>query len=64
MKYKGYLVADYDCKGKKCFVPFEGNGIKICRKFELGQCPEPEKEIKTSREEKNESQKRTVGSRR
>ena len=42
-KYKDYQVRDMDCYKKKCFVPFIGNGIKICRLYELGKCPEKEK---------------------
>ena len=34
-----YLVRDCNCKKKGCFVPFSGNGIKICRLYELGKCP-------------------------
>lgn len=46
MKYKGkdYQVLDSKkCKGKDCFVPFYGNGIYICRLYELGQCPKTKK---------------------
>jgi len=25
-----------------CFVPFSGNGINICRRWELGSCPSEE----------------------
>lgn len=40
MKYKkGYQIKDYECRKRDCFLPFSGNGIKICRLFELGQCP-------------------------
>ena len=41
-KYKGkeYLVRDYACKKRDCFVPFSGNGINVCRLYERGQCPE------------------------
>lgn len=46
MKYnkKEYLVKDSGCKKliNVCFVPFSGNGINICRKWELGQCPTKE----------------------
>lgn len=47
MKYKdgklnGYSVKDISCKKCKSFLPFEGNGQKICRLWELGKCP-PEK---------------------
>lgn len=39
---KEYLVRDSGCKrliNTPCFIPFSGNGICICRKYELGQCP-------------------------
>lgn len=40
MKYKkGYQVKDEACKKRECFIPFSGNGMKICRLFEMGQCP-------------------------
>ena len=43
LKYnkKEYLVKDSTCKKQvnKCFVPFSGNGINVCRLYELGQCP-------------------------
>jgi hypothetical protein len=39
MKRRGYEVRDMKCMSKKCFVPFEGNGRRICRRYELGQCP-------------------------
>jgi hypothetical protein len=44
MKIKGCLVRDEKCGKKKCFVPFSGNGVKICRLYELGQCPKPKEE--------------------
>lgn len=34
-----YITRDRNCMKKKCFVPFSGNGQKICRRYELGQCP-------------------------
>jgi hypothetical protein len=37
---KKYLVRDTKCKKRECFVPFSGNGMYICRLYELGQCPE------------------------
>lgn len=52
MKYdkKEYQVKDSGCRKliKICFVPFCGNGINICRLWEMGQCPSDEemKEIK------------------
>lgn len=39
--YKDYIVKDPpDCYKRECFAPFSGNGIKICRLYELGRCPE------------------------
>lgn len=38
-KYREYEVAEYACIKRKCFVPFEGNGQRICRLYELGRCP-------------------------
>jgi len=35
-----YQVRDEKCYNRECFVPFNGNGIKICRLYEMGQCPE------------------------
>ena len=39
---KEYFVKDYKCKKllKICFIPYSGNGLNICRRYELGQCPE------------------------
>lgn len=34
-----YQVREEVCYKRECFVPFNGNGIKICRLYELGQCP-------------------------
>lgn len=46
MKTKdGYVVREKECKKRDCFVPFEGNGIKICRLYELGQCPVKYREV-------------------
>lgn len=47
MKYKDGKIDDHvvrgvECKKCKSFVPFCGNGIKICRLYEMGQCPKPE----------------------
>lgn len=50
MKRRGYEVRDRKCASKKCFVPFEGNGRKICRLYELGQCPDSKKEAAPCRE--------------
>jgi len=36
-----YQVRDEKCyKNRECFVPFTGNGIKICRLYEMGRCPD------------------------
>jgi hypothetical protein len=43
---KKYQVRDNSCYDKECFVPFEGNGIKICRLYELGKCPSQSKKYK------------------
>jgi len=37
---KKYQVRDYKCYDRECFIPFSGNGRKICRLYEMGQCPE------------------------
>ncbi len=37
---KKYQVRERACYSRKCFVPFSGNGRKICRLYELGRCPE------------------------
>lgn len=34
-----YQVREIECYDRNCFVPFNGNGIKICRLYEMGQCP-------------------------
>ena len=33
-----YEVRDSSCYKKECFTPFLGNGVKICRLYELGKC--------------------------
>jgi hypothetical protein len=43
---KKYSVRNYRCYKKPCFVPFSGNGQKICRLYELGKCP-PDKSSNT-----------------
>lgn len=43
---KEYQVREPACYDRECFLPFAGNGIKICRFFELGHCPEKYKEKK------------------
>lgn len=45
-KLREYEVAEYACKKRKCFVPFEGNGQRICRLYELGQCPSNPDDVK------------------
>lgn len=35
-----YQVREEACLTRDCFIPFEGNGIKICRLYEMGQCPD------------------------
>lgn len=47
MKYKKkeYSVRDNNFCSKLidvCFIPFSGNGMKICRGWELGRCPTEE----------------------
>jgi len=37
---KKYQVRDEKCYNRACFVPFTGNGIKICRLYEVAQCPD------------------------
>jgi hypothetical protein len=53
MKYnkREYQVRDYECKKyiNICFIPFSGNGINICRKWELGNCPSKEEIIEIIR---------------
>jgi hypothetical protein len=36
--YKNYSTKFSNCWKRDCFVPFSGNGQKICRLYELGQC--------------------------
>ena len=47
MKYKGknYQVKSTNCKKLVdiCFVPFSGNGVPICRLWEMGTCPTEDK---------------------
>jgi hypothetical protein len=33
-----YITAFSNCKKRKCFIPFTGNGSPICRLYEVGQC--------------------------
>jgi hypothetical protein len=34
-----HFISEYsDCNKRECFVPFRGNGIPICRLYELGKC--------------------------
>lgn len=44
-EYKKYIVRDSGCKKKSCFLPYEGNGRKICRLYEVGRCPDKVKKI-------------------
>ena len=37
-EHKKYISKYNNCYKYDCFVPFSGNGIKICRLWELGQC--------------------------
>ena len=37
-EFKKYKVLNSQCYNRDCFIPFNGNGIKICRFYELGQC--------------------------
>ena len=46
-----YLVRVTACYDRDCFVPFTGNGIKICRLYEMGSCPERYREKKESKYE-------------
>ncbi len=46
MSKEKFITRDRDCPKRKCFIPFSGNGQKICRLYELGQCP-PQEERKT-----------------
>jgi len=34
-----YQVREEACYNRDCFVPFSGNGVKICRLYEMGRCP-------------------------
>lgn len=49
-----YQVRDLECYDRTCFVPFTGNGIKICRLYELGSCPKTY--VQKSNEDKTENQ--------
>lgn len=53
-KYKGkeYRSQFSNCSKRECFVPFSGNGIPICRLWELGQCKEGKVVRKTHRRER------------
>ena len=39
-----YQVRSVECYDRECFAPFSGNGIKICRLYEMGRCPRKYKE--------------------
>lgn len=42
------------CRRLECFVPFEGNGRRICRLYELGRRPPPDqRKRKRKRKERN-----------
>jgi len=41
---KTYQVREAACYKRKCFVPSACNGVKICRLWEMGQCPDKYKE--------------------
>ena len=43
---KKYQVRETACYDRECFLPFSGNGRKICRLYEMGSCPERYKEKK------------------
>jgi len=47
-----YQVRDEQCYTKKCFTPFSGNGWKICRLYEMGQCPDAVPDAPLNRTEK------------
>lgn len=53
---KKYQTRDSHCWKKDCFVPFSGNGRKICRLFELGQCPDAAKIDRFRTAQKGEKQ--------
>jgi len=50
---KEYIVAGSYCKKFDCFLPFSGNGLNICRLYELGQCKYDENIQKIRRKAKN-----------
>ncbi len=52
MKRIKYRTAFPDCEKRLCFVPFSGNGVYICRLYELGQCKGTEDDHKGKKETK------------
>lgn len=45
--YKGYVTSKgTKCYKLPCFLPFSGNGTKICRFYELGKCKEKFEQMK------------------
>ena len=44
-----YITPHRDCEKRECFVPFTGNGMPICRRHELGQCPPDKGEKKNDK---------------
>jgi len=40
-----YQVRELECYDRECFLPFSGNGVKICRLYEMGRCPEKYKKL-------------------
>lgn len=48
---KQYDTAFSNCWKRHCFVPFSGNGRKICRLYEVGQCKGSVKDKLSKKEE-------------
>ena len=40
LKNVKYISFDSKCNKRWCFIPFNGNGKAICRRYELGACTE------------------------
>ena len=51
MSKEEFITRDRDCPKRTCFIPFNGNGQKICRRYELGQCPPQEERKKKTKGE-------------
>ncbi len=51
MSKEKFITAYHDCTKRKCFIPFRGNRISICRRYELGQCPPQEDRKKKTKGE-------------